>query len=234
MKLSLLGILCILLGGFVLISNWNNLSLALWKKIFVIAVGLLSGVLGLKIMRYIEDGTFMGTSFFGAHFFGGLGIVHACLLVRTSLSEMTEMLDISAQALCASQVVSKINCYIDQCCYGIVLFTSDNGDLIRFPSQLVECAFSLFLFILFTYWLRRGKHRGTIWYLYMVFYGVGRFFLNLLRDTTPWILGMAAGNFWSMISIAIGLILLYIHHLRVVTAEEKKAATQNRRAHKAH
>lgn len=232
MTVPVLVLLCIILVGIVFLSVGEKTELPLWKKLFIILVGSLNGIVGLKIMRYIEVGTIEGLSFFGAHFFGGLGIVHACLLVRTSLNEMTSMLDLGAPALCASLVVLKIKCYIDGCCYGRILYTYENGVVIRFPSQIAECLFALFLMLLFIRMIRLGKHSGTIWYLYMIYYGIGRFILNLLRETKPWILGMAAGNFWSLISIAIGLILLYIHQLRVVTVAEKQAIQIRQRHHK--
>lgn len=234
MSISLLVSLCVILVSIVFFTVGHEMTLPIWKRIFIIVVGSLSGIIGLRVMRYIECGRFEGFSFYGAHFFGGLGIVHACLLVRTSLDEMTNMLDVSAPGLCASLVVLKFKCFIDDCCKGIVLKINSDNSVIRFPSQIVECLFALFLMVLFLVLIRKGKHRGSVWYLYMIYYGIGRFILNLLRETEPWILGMAAGNFWSLVSIAIGLILLYIHRLRVVTAEEKKAAIQNRRAHKAH
>ena len=52
--------------------------------------------------------------------------------------------------------------------------------------------------------IKSGKQRGFIFAWFMLLYGVTRFFLNLLRETTPFVLGLSAGCLWSIIAGIIG------------------------------
>ncbi len=215
MFLYVLFLLCIALEALIFFTLGRKTHLRGWKKWIVLLSGALCGILGLKLMAFIENGSFNTISFFGAHFFGPMGIVLACLALRISRIDMNEILDLCAPALCASLVIHKINCYMSGCCQGILMKLPGREELVRFPSQLVECAFALVLMILFIVIIKRQKKQGRVYYLYMVFYGMGRYFLNLYRDPKPWVLNIPAGNFWSLISIALGLMLLFIHHRRL-------------------
>ena len=219
----LLMALCVILVGTVFFTVGRTSALNLKKKLVILLSGSVFGIGGLLLMYLIEAGEFGGMSFFGAHFAGPLGIIFACAILKTTKEEMTDMLDISAPALCACLVALKIHCRIIGCCQGIALETDTNGAILRrFPSQTAEALFALLLMILLIIIIRRGKHRGTVFLLYMIFYGLGRYILNLFRETTPWILNMAAGNFWALLSLLIGATALYLRHLHIAAEEEKK------------
>ena len=108
----------------------------------------------------------------------------------------------------------KVQCIVDGCCYGMALRLNSEGRLVRFPSQAVECADALVLAAVLLLMIRMGKGRGRMYAWYMLLYGVCRFGLNLLRETTPFIWIQPAGNFWSLVSIAIGLAILLAARFR--------------------
>lgn len=78
----------------------------------------------------------------------------------------------------------------------------------RFPSQIVESLMGLFIAVALLRMFLRGKQEGKLYPLFLVIYGVLRFLLNLLRVTEPFVWILPAGNFWSLISIAAGLLML--------------------------
>ena len=84
------------------------------------------------------------------------------------------------------------------------------GEPVRFPCQIIECAAALVICI-FLYWLiSEGKNRGKILPWFLVIYGAVRFGLNLLRETTPFLWGLAAGNVWSIVSVLIGITMFIV------------------------
>ena len=224
-------LLSIFLVGIVFYLAGRKVTLKLWKKMVVALAGSAFGLFGLFVMGYIENGRFGPISFFGAHFIGPLGILISCRTLKISKKECYKMLDISAPALCAALVVLKLNCYRVKCCGGIVLSTH-NDVVCYFPSQIVESIFAFVLMTLFMFLLMKDKAQGSIYLLYMIVYGIGRFVLNIFRETTIWILDMPAGNFWSIISVIIGAGYLYIRYLLTNAQEEKKRTRANRTGHK--
>ena len=117
-------------------------------------------------------------------------------------------MDLHTPALCIMLAVQKANCLRLGCCNGKIFAYASNGDPIRFPSQIVELAFALLLCLFLFYLLDQEKNRGKLLPWFMVLYGVTRFGLNLMRETSPVLWGMAIGNIWSIVSVIIGLIML--------------------------
>lgn len=186
-------------------------DLTIWKRILLALAGVVVGVIGTVIMFYIETGKFDGRSFFGAVFFSPLLLIPIGLVMKIKPSET---LDLYAPAECAMSVLMKINCYISRCCVGRVLYVTEFGKKIRFPSQICEAAAALLILVFLLVCIIRKKGRGSLYYLYMVVYGTLRFILNLLRETTPFVLNLPAGNFWALIAIIVGGGILLIKHFR--------------------
>ncbi len=191
-----------------------------WKALFSAAVLTVLGVLGAKLMFLLESGFWAGTSFYGAVFFPPLLMVLLALLLRVP---PLDLLDLCAPAECVMLAILKVQCAVNGCCGGMLLTITADGTYIRFPSQIVELFNALALMIVLLHFIHKGVWRGRIYPMYMLLYGITRFVLNLLRDTTPFLLGLPAGNFWSLISIMIALIWLYFaeHKKGVAKGEEK-------------
>lgn len=194
--------------------------LPIWKTLLSAAVLTVLGVLGAKIMFLLESGFWAGASFYGAVFFPPLFMVLLALLLHVP---PLDLLDLCAPAECVMLAILKIQCAVNGCCGGILLTTTADGVYIRFPSQIVELLNALALMIVLLHFIYKGVWRGRIYPMYMLLYGITRFVFNLLRDTTPFLLGLPAGNFWSLISIMIALIWLYFaeHKKGVAKGEEK-------------
>lgn len=194
--------------------------LPIWKTLLSAAVLTVLGVLGAKIMFLLESGFWAGASFYGAVFFPPLFMVLLALLLHVP---PLDLLDLCAPAECVMLAILKIQCAVNGCCGGILLTTTADGVYIRFPSQIVELLNALALMIVLLHFIHKGVWRGRIYPMYMLLYGITRFVFNLLRDTTPFLLGLPAGNFWSLISIMIALIWLYFaeHKKGVAKGEEK-------------
>lgn len=183
----------------------RRLHLKMWQLIIftvaIVPVGFFCG----KLMRLVEAGTWTGVSFYGAVLFApGLMILIGLILQI----KPADMLDLCAPAGCIALIFMKIQCRITGCCYGRILGYESHGRPIRFPSQIVELICGACLLVVLMILNKSDKQQGYVFAWFMVLYGASRFVLNLLRDTTPFLLGMSAGCFWSVISVIIGGVVL--------------------------
>jgi len=103
-------------------------------------------------------------------------------------------------------MLGRIGCYLNGCCLGRVCppawYTmNDAGGVARWPAVPVEFLFNaLMLGVLLL--LRWGKvGRGQLFHIYLISYGLFRFFHEFLRDT-PTILGPFTGYQFAALAVA--------------------------------
>lgn len=167
-----------------------------------------SGTLGTYLMFYLESGYIGGTSFYGAVFLVPLLFVPVAWLLRMPYGYA---LDLCAAGECAMLAVMKVQCLLSGCCRGAVLYVTEAGAPVRFPSQIAELANALLLLVILLCLSRKETNRGKLYPMYMLLYGLTRFVLNLFREArTPFALGLPAGNFWSVWSVLIGAAMLFV------------------------
>ena len=185
----------------------KKLHLPIWKiVVFTIAIVPIGAFCG-KLMRLIEAGTWTGVSYYGALLFAPFPMLAVGLLMKL---KPTETLMMCAPAGGVALVFMKIQCKITDCCYGRILRYQENGRPVRFPSQIVEMIVGIILLFVLMRIIQSEKHQKYVYAWFLLLYGSTRFFLNLLRDTEPFVLGMSAGCFWSLIACMIGgSVLLY-------------------------
>ena len=190
----------------------RHLSLPTWKIVVFALTVVPVGVFCAKLMRLIEEGTWIGFSLYGAVLFEPLIMVPFGLLVKI---KPAEMLELGAPAGCLSIIFLKIQCQITGCCYGRILWYQENGRPVRFPSQITEMLVGIVLLFILMKIIQSEEHHKYVYAWFLLLYGCTRFFLNLLRDTVPFALGMSAGCFWSLISCMIGgCVLLYSFRIK--------------------
>jgi phosphatidylglycerol:prolipoprotein diacylglycerol transferase len=194
----------ILCGGTVgmfllmLLRRKSFTEVKIWKMAVISVLLTIAGVSGAMLMHFIEQGSFGGTSFFGAILFIPVLILPA-LLLRVRYSELA---DLCAPAECLMLAFMKVDCLLVGCCEGKYLPSLD----CQFPSQIVEMIVILLGMLLFLQFERKGKFRGNLYACYLIFYGITRFILNWFRyGVKPFALGLPAGNFWSIIAIIFGI-----------------------------
>lgn len=177
-------------------------QIPVWKYPIVSLLLTVSGVAGTMLMFYIESGRFGGTSFFGAILFVPLLMLPACLFripYRT-------LMDLCAPAECIMLTIMKVDCLMSGCCIGKYL--PNLG--FQFPSQIVEMVTVFFILLLLLEYDKKHKANGSLYGAYMILYGTTRFILNWFRyGTKPFLLGLPAGNFWSLVAIALGILWLW-------------------------
>jgi len=184
-------------------SKWYNIKL--WKSIPLALMLTLVGTLSTYIWNYVESGNFDGVSFFGAVFIVPVVFVAVSKILNIRYGIL---MDLCAPAECAMLVIMKSLCFVNGCCYGIGLYTSKLGGLVRFPSQIVELLNALVLVVVLLYLSKQIKNRGSIYLWYMILYGSTRFVLNFFRDTAPVFLFLGFGSIWALASLIIGILIM--------------------------
>lgn len=190
---------------FVMLIGGHKNSIPL-KKIIASSVFLtISGVIGVYCMAFVESGYWGGRSFYGAIFLVPVLMHPVARFVKVPYGIL---LDVCAPAGCVMLSLLKVKCMIDGCCGGRMV--SMGGKSFIFPSQKVECAVALVLMCLLLSMVISRRFQNKVYPLFMIIYGAVRFILNTFRTTKPWIFGLPAGNFWSLISLIIGAISLIL------------------------
>ena len=186
----------------------------LWKSIPVSLLLTITGTLGTYIWFFVELSGWGGRSYYGAVF---LVPVAFLFVARWMQIPYGDLMDYCAPAECVMLAIMKYQCLIDGCCSGIVLRTLENGSAVRFPSQIVELINALGVMTVLMLIALKKKYRGKVYAWYLIIYGVLRFVLNWFRDDNlPLLLGLPAGNLWSLMAIFFGLMWLTDRKLAIV------------------
>jgi prolipoprotein diacylglyceryltransferase len=70
---------------------------------------------------------------------------------------------------------------------------------------------------------KKVKYKGLLYPIYMISYGIVRFIINWFREgVTPFVWVLPAGNFWSLIAIAVNVLWII-----VVIKNRKKLVTED-------
>lgn len=196
---------------------------------------LLFGITNIRHFHYlferVDFSIWLGrfsVIFGGAVFYGGLygGLATGALAIKILRLDAKVYVGLFTPMIPLFHAFGRVGCFFAGCCYGIEsdfgfaatenAFVPDVVGVTRFPIQLLEAALNILLFVfLFLLYRRQQKKKsvldGGLFYLYLVIYGVIRFFDEFLRgDAKRGFLGPLSTSQWiSIIGICLGSILLY-------------------------
>lgn len=170
---------------------------------------LIFGVVGCKILFVLENinwvvkngFTFGGFSFYGAVLFIPL-VMPLCK--RPFRLDTRSVLDCAAICIVAMLGTIRIGCYCNGCCGGRVLGSGEN--LFVLPTQLIECALDFAILFLLLRCEKKGGFKGRLYPKFLLFYGVGRFFIEFLRATDKDWLYLSHAQWFSIVAVAIGAV----------------------------
>lgn len=175
-----------------------------------------------------ENFTFLGGLIGGAGFFL---IVYFAYGRKKVGAYLTEFLPIAACGILIAHSFGRMGCFFAGCCYGkettswigMVFPYSNNPTHAVYPTQLFE---SIFLFVMFLicFYLTFKKDFKYTFCIYLISYGVFRYFIEYLRDDSrgEFIPGLSPSQFWGlmMIPIGIGLYFFLKKQYQMITEKE--------------
>lgn len=194
--------------GIPILVMSKRYQISWWKGVLTTVLLTVVGTVGTRLMYYIENRVIGGLSFYGAVFLVLLVFPIIALLLRVPCGKI---LDLCAVGECIMLALMKLHCIIGGCCLGRVMFTTGAGTAVRFPSRIVEMITALVIFTILFHWAWKGKNRGILYSLYLLFYGSTRFILNICREA--WVtkeMLLPFGNIWSLVAIAVGLVWMLV------------------------
>lgn len=222
-------------------AKLNNFVLAV--GVVAVILGYCSSVLVQAFYNAMESGKFVIDKSTGSTFYGGFiggaavflaiyfGVGHFLFRDGENVRRTGELASICAAAVCAAHSLGRIGCLFAGCCYGRVTdspFSVYNAylDARVVPVQLYE---SLFLAALFAYLcFRLVKKRDNCMPIYLIAYGIWRFFIEYLRTDdrgeSP-VSFLTPSQFTALLLIAVGIALLVLSHFSA--ARKKKSSKED-------
>lgn len=164
---------------------------------------LITGISGAKLLYFFESGlkSFSGMSFFGA--------VYLVLLVMPLVGlafKLKPMDSLDACAPCVAAIIGfqRFGCFWAGCCGGIPFGTS--GKI--WPTQLMEGFGDMAILCFLLTAEGRESSRGRSYPLFLISYGIMRFVIEFVRDTSKDWLGLSHGQWFSIAGIGIALLMI--------------------------
>jgi len=204
---------------------------------------LLAGLLGAKLALVLVDlpyylahpadvlGTIRSAGVLMAGVAGGAVVFIA--YTRAQKLPFRELADAIAAPLALAQGIGRLGCFAAGCCWGIetqgwcaVRFTDEAAHaqtgvplgVPLVPVQLLQAGFDLTLAAVLAWmWRRRPRPAGTVFWTYLVLYGLDRGALELLRGDAVrgvWWGGVSTSQLFSAAAIVIGAALLLVDRRR--------------------
>lgn len=152
---------------------------------------------------------------------GGIlaAILAGIIFCKVKKQNFWQIADIVAPSLILGQAIGRWGNFINQEAYGTATDLPwgimVNGQKVH-PTFLYESIFDLLVFFLLI-WYRRKKRKidGEIILLYLIFYSIGRFFIEGLRTDSLMFGGLRVAQIISIVLIVIGISLFYIRRKKV-------------------
>ena len=204
--------------------------------------GVIGGFLGAKILyvivefkTFIKDPkTVLGSE--GFVVYGGIiaGFLTAIVYCRIKKLYFLEYFDLAVASISMAQGFGRIGCFLAGCCYGretnawygITFHNSPfaPNEVALIPTQLISSVADFAHFFILIFLAKRVKHKGVVTAMYLIFYSVGRFLIEMLRnDPRGTISVMSTSQFISIFTLAAG-IFMFVFCRRKRQGEEKQEA----------
>lgn len=188
-------------------------SIPAFKVLIMVFVMAAAGIVGMKLLHFLENGQFHGTSFFGSVFL----VPSALYLIAKPMKVPQEiLLDFSGPVFGLFLAIVKLNCMRLLCCSGYIMYYISENVYVRFPSAMVESFCGLVICVILLLMQQNPKNRGCLYPAFLAIYGVCRFVLNFFRADLEtfrllrWTgLTIPPGHLWSVICMIWGFRWLY-------------------------
>ena len=153
-----------------------NISFAKMLVIYVLTSCI--GASGAFIGSALAGGSIFGMRLYGLMIFDFVGMFLLSILLKINIGKLGDFVAPPLMAVCFS---AKIACLVSDCCYGFVISQPQGQEPIRFPSVLFEMTLWLVFTVLLLVLEKSGKSKNALWPLTLIWFGIARYFADLLR-----------------------------------------------------
>lgn len=211
-------------------------KLELSRLLFAALVG---GIFGAKLTAFVLDllhgaspGAILahpdGRSIIGGVLFGCLGVE----LAKDRLKIKRSTGDGFALALSLGEAIGRLGCFFNGCCVGVassVPWAVYQAGALRHPTQIYQALVALGIFAMLSFLKDKTKYEGDLFRIYLLCFGVSRFFMEFLRVRSEIFYGLSMAQWVGLeLTIAMGAALIWTHaHAKQMQAETAKSGTKN-------
>ena len=210
-----------------------------YDTVFAVAlVGIPSGIIISRLLHVIDQWGYYiqhpgqiiggsGLTIYGAVLGAALGI---WVYSRFSKLSFAYYADILAPGIILAQVIGRIGCTINGCCYGTacslpwgIIYTNPDS-LARLgvsvhPTTVYEIIYLLIMFGVLLGLKSKLKPDGSLFLVYLGLYSVWRLGIDFIREGTPFLFGLHQAQVIAIIVLVIAIPLLVLRR-RWVKVEE--------------
>ena len=190
-------------------------------------VGIPSGIIFARVLHILDHLSYYiqnpgeiiggaGLSIYGAVLGTALGIWIYSRIRKFSFGYAT---DVIAPGLVLSQMVGRVGCTLNGCCYGLetkafcaIVYTNPASygpiGVSVYPTQIFEIIYLAIVFTVLFKLTGRFKPDGSLFLIYLSLYALWRFGIDFIREGTPFLFGLHEAQVISLIILAIVIPLL--------------------------
>lgn len=218
----------IMLAVFYVITNCKRFNVDDNFITDAIIVGILCGIIGARLYYVIFfPGDFylknpvkiLSINEGGIAIYGGIigGLAGGLFVARRKKVNLLAVLDLAALGLLIGQGVGRWGNFVNQEAFGsqtdtvFRMISQKTGNVAVHPCFLYESVWCILGFILLHFFsIKYQKYYGQIFFMYLVWYGVERFFVEHLRTDSLIIpfLNLKVSQFIACVTVAFGIIFL--------------------------
>ena len=155
------------------------------------------------------------------------------LAAKLTKIPVNKLNDISAPCYAFDQAFGHIVCPLVGCCCGYPsswgVWNPTTND-IRFPNQWLECLVALCIWFFLLGYAKKKSYKadGSCYALFLVLFGVTRFFLEFLRDNNKLFLGISNLALHALFMVVVGTIWLFFLAEKEKESKRKAEITQRK------
>ncbi len=234
-----LAILTLILWTLREVRRKGNLS---YDTVFMAAlVGIPSGIVVSRLLHVVDSWDYYSRN--PGQIIGGAGltiygaVLGAALAIwiysKVSKFQFGYFADLIAPGIILAQMLGRVGCTINGCCYGIptslpwgIIYTHPDsigfGAGVVHPTQVYEFVALIIIFGILLILRGRLKPDGSLFLIYLGLYSAWRLGVGFLRAGTPFLFGLQQAQVIAIIVLAITIFLL-AYQVRWVKAESSAA-----------
>ncbi|MBE6682880.1 MAG: hypothetical protein E7595_01870 [Ruminococcaceae bacterium] len=192
--------------GYFWISQFKKqLRIKEWMALVLSVLHTVVGVVCVKVFAFLESGEGGGMSLYGAVFF--LPVIYY-LCAKLFKRKVSDVFDVFTVCTVFTLLCARVNCITAGCCLGNVIPGTEG---LRWPTREAELIFYIVLYFVLRTHIKKSKHNGKIYLIYMISYGVFRFIVEFFRESFHTIVGpFHISHIWSLVAIIVGTAIYYM------------------------
>lgn len=231
-----------LLSGLYLLRRRESYGLTQDNVIDIFLCAIIGGIVGARLYyvifnyeNYFGAGKWINIIRFrdgGLAIYGGiiLGCAAACFYGRRKKLSLTKILDAAGNAIPLGQAIGRWGNFVNREAFGYETdvpwkmgLTTDAGTIYVHPTFLYESLWNLAGFVLLHFFSKRFKRfDGQIFLLYILWYGLGRVWIEGLRTDSIYLggTGIRVSQVLAAACIVVSVVLLVIFGRKYAKASE--------------